>query len=71
LSMPGDVLKSERIERWQRAKVKCLDYKRWLSSDIIGNLSYFPRKEARRRNVPKVDSGDDILASTITIRKKT
>jgi hypothetical protein len=43
--MPGDVLKSERIERWQRAKVKCLDYKRWLSSDIIGNLSYFPRKE--------------------------
>jgi hypothetical protein len=69
--MPGDVLKSEKGEGWQRAKVKCLDYKRWLSSDIIGNLSYFPRKEARRRNVPKVDSGNDILASMITMTKKT
>ena len=60
LSMPGDVLKSESVEKWQRERVKCLIMRggyRLISS--IGNLSYFPRKEARheaRRNVPKVDA---------------
>lgn len=71
--MPGDVLKSESVGKWQRERVKCLIMRggyHLISS--IGNLSYFPRKEARheaRRNVPKVDSGSDILASMITSKK--